>query len=108
MAAMSDGTLSTARRIAVCGVGMALSAACALSSSYDRKGQHPNDYGVDLYEPFDNSRDWGPAYLVGPPSNAEEYPRSDWHRAPETVIRLAPGAGSAPSIPSDPSNGSVP
>jgi hypothetical protein len=108
MAAMSSATQSTAQRMAVCAIGMALSAACTLSSTYDRKGQHPNDYGVDLYEPFDNSRDWGPSYLVGPPSNAEEYPRSDFHRPPATEIRLAPGAGSAPSIPSDPSDGSVP
>jgi len=98
----------SAQRIALCSLGIALTAACTLSSSYDREGQHPNDYGVDLYEPFDNSRDWGPSYLVGPPSNAAEYPRSDFRPSPGNVVSLAPGVGAAPSIPSDPSDGSVP
>ncbi len=108
MAVMNHGTQLSAQRIALYGLGVALTAACTLSSSSERMGQHPNDYGVDLYEPFDNSRDWGPSYLVGPPSNAAEYPRSDFKRSPGNVIRLSPATGSAPSIPSDPSDGSVP
>lgn len=105
---MTNGTQLTAQRIALCALGLALSAACTLSSADDRKGQHPNDYGVDLYEPFDNSRDWGPAYLVGPPNNAAQYPRRDFQRPPGNVIRLSPGAGSAPSIPSDQSDRAIP
>ena len=34
----------------------------------------PNDgfrraYNVNVYPPFDNSRDWGPSYLIGPPGH---------------------------------------
>jgi len=108
VAAVTRCSPSTAPGIALCSLVLALSTACAVSNVPDRQGEHPNAYGIDLYEPFDNSREWGPPSLVGPPTNAEEYPKSDFHRAPGTAIRLAPPAGSAPSIPSDPSNRSQP
>ncbi len=105
---MSQRTQTTANRMALCGLALALSTACAVSNVDDRKGQHPNAYGVDIYEPFDNSRDWGPSYLAGPPSNAPEYPKSDFQQSQGPTMRLTGPARPAPSIPSDPSNESLP
>jgi hypothetical protein len=44
---------------------LVLSGGCAISArsnNDDRRG-----YDLHVYKLFDNSRDWGPSYLVGPP-----------------------------------------
>jgi hypothetical protein len=41
------------------------SAGCATQSGYDHDSDRRSHF--HLYKPFDNSRDWGPGYLVGPP-----------------------------------------
>jgi len=41
------------------------SAGCATQSGYDHDSDLRSHF--HLYRPFDNSRDWGPGYLVGPP-----------------------------------------
>src|SRR5208282_284623 len=46
---------------------LALCAACTLPMSRSEDGGREQGYAVTVYEPFDNSRDWGPSYLVGPP-----------------------------------------
>ena len=96
---MNHGTQLSAQRIALYGLGVALTAACTLSSSSDRMGQHPNDYGVDLYEPFDNSRDWGPSYLVGPPLRDRVYPNDNSNRTADSVLTPPASRRAVPSIP---------
>ncbi len=38
---------------------------CAVRPGYDDQLRVGN--ALNIYELFDNSRDWGPSYLVGPP-----------------------------------------
>jgi hypothetical protein len=38
---------------------------CAASRGYDGAVRLGN--GINFYQLYDNSRDWGPSYLVGPP-----------------------------------------
>ena len=38
---------------------------CAASRGYDGSARLSDQFS--LYEFYDNSRDWGPSYLVGPP-----------------------------------------
>lgn len=40
---------------------------CAVRPGYDHQFRIGND--LDIYKLFDNSRDWGPSYLVGPPGH---------------------------------------
>ncbi len=83
-----------------------LCSACALSAG--EPGYQPNTYGVDFYEPFDNSRSYGPAYLVGPPNRAQLFPNDDGEGSSGHSIQLLPSANSAPSIPSTPPNPDLP
>jgi len=41
---------------------------CALKRGYDEPQLRIGN-NLNLYEMFDNSRDWGPSYLVGPPDH---------------------------------------
>jgi hypothetical protein len=60
---------------------MALFSGCALMSM--DQGQWHIGQNVNIYEPYDNSRDWGPSYLVGPPGHHFGYgSRIDDMRAP--------------------------
>jgi hypothetical protein len=38
---------------------------CAFATRYNNGG----GYHLHVYKPFDNAHDWGPNYLVGPPSH---------------------------------------
>ena len=40
---------------------------CALHPPY--RNEWHIGRNVNIYEPYDNSRDWGPSYLVGPPEH---------------------------------------
>lgn len=66
---------------------LALSSGCVISTGYtegDRRG-----YDLHVYKLFDNSRDWGPSYLVGPPGRHFGYgARVDDRRS--TTIDEAP------------------
>ena len=44
-----------------------LSSGCAIGPGYNDGVRRV--YNVNVYAPFDNSRDWGPSYLVGPPGH---------------------------------------
>jgi hypothetical protein len=67
--------------------------ACVLSGT----GEH--GYAVKFYEPFDNSRDWGPGYLVGPPRDRR--PSEDDHGKSDSdhSVQLAPATHPLPTIP---------
>jgi hypothetical protein len=54
---------------------------------------------MTFYEPFDNSRDWGPAYLVGPPLNPKLYPNDHSSRSADSVLHPPRKTDMAPSIP---------
>jgi hypothetical protein len=73
---------------------------CASYGQDSAYGDHPNGYGVDFYEPFDNSRDYGPSYLVGPPNRAPLFPNDEGARSSGKTLPLLPPSNSAPSIPS--------
>ncbi len=79
-------------------IGLAVSA-CASYGQGARYGDHPNGYGVDFYEPFDNSRDYGPSFLVGPPNRAALFPNDEGARSSGRTLKLAPPADATPSIP---------
>jgi hypothetical protein len=65
-------------------------------------GDHTNGYGVDFYEPFDNSRDYGPGYLVGPPNRPKLFPNDEGPNSSGKTLQLSPATDSAPSIPTTP------
>jgi hypothetical protein len=82
-----------------------LFAGCAVSGGGE-PGYEANRYGVDFYEPFDNSRSYGPAYLVGPPNRARLFPNDEGARSSGRSLQMSPNP--APSIPSTPPNPSLP
>ncbi len=79
-------------------IAMAVSA-CASYGQGAGYGDHANGYGVDFYEPFDNSRDYGPSYLVGPPNRAPLFPNDEGARSSGRTLKLAPPSDATPSIP---------
>jgi hypothetical protein len=83
-----------------------LCAGCAISSG--EPGYQPNTYGVDFYEPFDNSRSYGPSYLVGPPNRAPIFPNDEGAGSSGRSLELLPSSNSAPSIPSTPPDPTLP
>jgi hypothetical protein len=83
-----------------------LCAGCAISSG--EPGYQPNTYGVDFYEPFDNSRSYGPSYLVGPPNRAPLFPNDEGARSSGRSLQLLPSSNSAPSIPNTPPDPALP
>jgi hypothetical protein len=86
----------------------ALLAGCAAQPASDEREVRVGD-NLNLYDMYDNSRDWGPSFLVGPPAH---------HLGDETRIddtRLVPridsqeGTGAAdPSTPPSSSGPSAP
>lgn len=78
---------------------MALCAACTVPMSRSEDGSRGEGYAITLYEPFDNSRDWGPGYLVGPPLRPKLYSNDHGNRTADSVLHPAPGPVPAPSIP---------
>jgi hypothetical protein len=81
-------------------LAISLCAGCAVSGG--DPGYQPNRYGVDFYEPFDNSRGYGPSYLVGPPIRAPLFPHDVGDGTSGRSIGFSPSANSAPSIPTTP------
>jgi len=69
-------------------------------------GYESNHYGVDFYEPFDNSRSYGPGYLVGPPNRAPLFPHDEGERSSGRSLGLSPNP--APSIPTPAPNPALP
>jgi len=97
------------RLAAECMLVVSLAAGCAISSG--EPGSQPNTYGVDFYEPFDNARSYGPAFLVGPPNRPRQFSNDEGARSSGHSIVLARPANSAPSIPTthpDPAPPSAP
>lgn len=75
----------------------ALSSGCAISAGYN-DGVRRN-YDLHVYRVYDNSRDWGPSYLVGPPGRHFGYgARVDDQRSP-TIDDPAPPSDSEPPVP---------
>lgn len=86
--------------LAVAGLAaLALCAACTLPVSRSEDGGREQGYAVTVYEPFDNSRDWGPSYLVGPPLRPQLYSNDHGNRTADSVLYPAHGLVQAPSIP---------
>jgi hypothetical protein len=60
------------RRFLICGSALALFltsfGGCALRHGEDQ-GPSTAGRGLTFYGMYDNSRDWGPSYLVGPPDH---------------------------------------
>jgi hypothetical protein len=77
----------------------ALSTACTVPMSRSPDGERPEGYAVTLEEPFDNSRDWGPGYLVGPPLRPKLYSNDHGNRTADSVLHPGQTPDSAPSIP---------
>src|SRR5271165_4213086 len=82
-----------------CLVTLALCAACTVPVPRSGDDGRAEGYAVTIYEPFDNSRDWGPSYLVGPPLRPKLFPNDHGNRTADSVLYPAPGPVSAPSIP---------
>jgi hypothetical protein len=81
-----------------------LCAACVIfgggTHDLNQSGFSP-DYEVNFYEPFDNSRDWGPGYLRGPPRASPRFDHDQSARiAPPDMAHL-PSSPPLPSIPTD-------
>ena len=74
---------------------LVLSSGCAISAGYNdgvRRG-----YDLHVYKLFDNSRDWGPSYLVGPPGRHFGYgARVDDRRSTTIDERVSPPDFEAP------------
>ena len=95
--------------LAVAGLmGLALCAACTVPVSRSEDGSREQGYAITLYEPFDNSRDWGPSYLVGPPLRPKLYSNDHGNRTADSVLHPAHGPVSAPSIPTRSSDAAAP
>ncbi len=71
------------RAAPVIGAVAAICAGCAAGSA-------GGGYGVDFYEPFNNSEAWGPAYLVGPP---QRYPNEHGRETPGNRPGGLPASG---------------
>lgn len=89
----------TARLAVASLAALVMCAACTVPVSRSADGDRTEGYAITLYEPFDNSRDWGPGYLVGPPLRAKLYPNDHGNRTADSVLHPAPGPAPAPSIP---------
>ena len=76
---------------------LVLSSGCAISARSNddvRRG-----FDLHVYKLFDNSRDWGPSYLVGPPGRHFGYgARIDDQRSP-TIDEPAPPSDFEPPVP---------
>ncbi len=87
---------------------VALSGLCAACEIFGG-GTHDTEqsgysaaYQVNSYEPFDNSRDWGPGYLAGPPRATPRLDQDQNARiAPPDMAHLPASQPSLPTIPTD-------
>lgn len=68
--------------------GALLVAGCATRPVAEQRAARLTD-NLQIYDMYDNSRDWGPAFLVGPPSHH----LGDQSRIDD--MRLAPGLAAA-------------
>jgi hypothetical protein len=78
----------------ICAVGIA---ACVAGGH--SRDDAPTGYGITFYEPFDNSRDFGPGYLAGPPHTAIRYDNDHGRRSEEHPLVETDTNGTTPSIP---------
>jgi len=62
-------------------------------------GETEKGYGLNFYEPFDNSRDWGPGYLAGPPHTTIQYDNNHGRGTDQGPLVHTDTNRSAPSIP---------
>jgi len=93
-----SGRLQQSVAASTCILMLALCAACTVPGPpLDDSGRQA--YSMTFYEPFDNSRDWGPAYLVGPPLSPKLYPNDHSSRSADSVLYPPGKSGVAPSIP---------
>lgn len=88
--------------VSIGALAVLLVAAC--SSACVFSGRNPDDdaptgYGITFYEPFDNSRDWGPGYLAGPPRGTMRYEHDQGRGSEEHSLVHTDTNGTAPSIP---------
>lgn len=72
---------------------------CTVTGAGQAADGHHEAYGMTFYEPFDNSRDWGPGYLVGPPLRDKIYPNDDGNRTADSVLKPPESRRAVPSIP---------
>jgi hypothetical protein len=96
---VNAGLKSRFRRLLALAVVVLFCADCTVTGAGQAPDGHTEAYGVTLYEPFDNSRDWGPSYLMGPPLRDKIYPNDDSNRTADSVLVPQRSRKAVPSIP---------
>lgn len=76
---------------------------CATQGSNDQGAVRVSN-DLQFYELYDNSRDWGPSFLVGPPNRhqGEGSRINDFRSAPPSDVSGSPPSMTPPSIPDQP------
>ncbi len=87
------------RRLLTPAVVVMFCADCTVTGAGQAPDGHREAYGMTFYEPFDNSRDWGPSYLVGPPLRDRVYPNDNSNRTADSVLTPPASRRAVPSIP---------
>jgi hypothetical protein len=72
---------------------------CTVTGAGQAPDGHTEAYGMTFYEPFDNSRDWGPSGLVGPPLRDRDYANDNGNRTADSVLTPPLSRKAVPSIP---------
>ncbi len=78
---------------ALCGTG------CVSPGQTGNPDEAPTGYGITFYEPFDNSRDFGPGYLAAPPPGTLHYEHDDGRGSEQHPLVHRDTNGTPPSIP---------
>ncbi len=80
-----------------------LLAGCATRAPSDWRRVQLTD-NLQLYDLYDNSRDWGPSFLVGPPAHhwGDESRIDDTRLVPRVDSQDGTGGGAGPSAPPTP------
>jgi hypothetical protein len=87
---------------AACAAGLLMGlGACVSTPRGAQSARVSNNF--EVYAPFDNQRDWGPSYLVGPPSrHLGDQTRIDDTRAVPHAVETAPADPDAPPLNTQP------
>jgi hypothetical protein len=103
--------MSTARGLVWAGASALLAASFGgcVSTAGDGHGARLSD-NLEIYAPFDNERDWGPSFLVGPPAHdlGGDQTRIDDTRAIPRATELGAADPSTPPLTEQPSQISPP
>jgi len=78
---------------------LVLSASACAWSGRNPDDNAPTGYGITFFEPFDNSRDWGPGFLAGPPPGTLHYEHDQASGTYQHPLVHTDTNGTPPSIP---------